>query len=1028
MIKAPSVTSLTIEKLSANQAYITWDDVGENFFYFVELAETRTRDGEIIPVDELSWVNLGYTAEQNWFEDKNLFPEYYYKFRVAVAAEGFEQSKWVETEEFQTFKTNAYNFSMMREFNLANEFIKEKFTYDNREYVKFNTDLIQASLMKEDFVFSPEYANMTNISNYIVVDENFHEIQDHIEKVCTDINRTMLAEMNGVLYLFERFQPIVKVSNDKGQSWKAYKAFNDRVGNPVSRTCVYQSKTTTYVLGYDRIFYGRQASDTRWSADDVRFSDDTITFAKVGDENDLGFDVEVFGVFSRLTGDTTKYAEAMACSDDYLWVGAKDVIRRIRLKNTPVDTVQGSPTFGEKIFDPDVIRVTGNDKAVIQKMDVIDGKLLVFVTGEVKQRYQDPTKPENVVPSDDAGVYLIGSDGLSFQRVFGNTPQEREYIQHGFSNMSTNGDEVFISHYNHHFESILPDPETAAKYELGEAVKYSQEPTYLTDKKIHQTTFRASYDDLRVWELGPQAYYNEADYTWMRRNGVRVWITNDNRPLVVYPEVIYTQEVDTSGILDQNRVNREVYDKGTVTCYLNNVKFEGFKQYASGVMFHKNTGEIIGFYQFNYRVRDQVGVYWKPTNVAFVAELQNQVREVPWVPVHYDREQDPDLRPLLNKMTPDSFLLENENFRKFSEYYLQFLSDGSGTYYNKLKNLIKNKYPREKDAYEYLWSEMNKRNIYADKNKRDAVVRFFESRKSDFYSTKGVEASYKFLFKLLYNEDVEIEVESQAGLEYDIVVSSTNIDEDIVGRTIYTPTGRANVTYLEREYEGGRLRWRVTIHNLIGRFEEGQVIKSEKTAFEGMILVGVRGKELLSSSIDYINRSRSQYTMKIKSALPVSRYANDVMRFVHPVGFGFIGVTLLTMFINSGLSMKHTETIIQSLKNYKFDSGLPSVYPDRVADLDVDGNIKKDPLTGKALYLTSPLIGEEFPVPPEYDQENSELFHGLKSSERRFAMSPLFDQSAVTFSMFRELVDKRLKDNIGNPRDPKNPTQRKING
>ncbi len=177
MIKAPSVTSLTIEKLSANQAYITWDDVGENFFYFVELAETRTRDGEIIPVDELSWVNLGYTADQNWFEDKNLFPEYYYKFRVAVAAEGFEQSKWIETEEFQTFKTNAYNFSMMREFNLANEFIKEKFTYDNREYVKFNTDLIQASLMKEDFVFSPEYANMTNISNYIVVDENFHEIR-----------------------------------------------------------------------------------------------------------------------------------------------------------------------------------------------------------------------------------------------------------------------------------------------------------------------------------------------------------------------------------------------------------------------------------------------------------------------------------------------------------------------------------------------------------------------------------------------------------------------------------------------------------------------------------------------------------------------------------------------------------------------------------------------------------------------------------------------------------------------------------
>lgn len=1028
MIKAPNVTSLTIEKLSANQAYIKWDDVGENFFYFVELAETRTRDGEKIPDSDLSWFNLGYTADENWFEDKNLFPDSYYKFRVGVAAEGFVQSKWVETEEFQTFTTNAYNFSTMREFMLSKQFVNEKFTLDNRDYIKFDTDLIQASLMKEDFVFSPEYGHLSNISDKVIVDENFHEIQDHVEKVCTDINRTMLAEMNGVLYLFERFQPIVKVSNDKGQSWKAYKAFNDRVGNPVSRTCVYQSKTTTYVLGYDRIFYGRQASDTRWSADDVRFSADDITFAKVGDENDLGFDVEVFGTLARLTADTTKYAEAMACNDEYLWVAAKDVVRRIRLKNTPVDQVQGSPTYGEKIFDPEKLRVTGNDNAIIKKMDVIDGKLLVFVTGEVRRQYQDPTKPENVVVSESAGVYLLNEDGLTFTRVFGNTESEREYIQPLFSNMSTDGEEIFINHFNHHYEGILKDEATKNKYDLSDAVMYSQEPTYLTDKKIHQTTYRAKKEDLTVWSLGSQNYYNEANYTWMRRGGVRVWITNDNRPLVVYPEVVYTQDVGVTGIADPNRINREVYNKGVVTIYLDNVKFEGFKQYASGVMFHKNTGEIIGFYQFNYRVRDQVGVYWKPAYTALVAELRNQVRDVPWTPDPDTEERDPDLRPLLNKMTPDSFLLENEGFIKFSQYYLQFLSDGTGTYYNKLKNLIKHKYPREEDAYEYLWSEMNKRNIYADKNKRDEVIRFFEARKSDFYSTKGVEASYKFLFKLLYNEDVEIEVESKAGLEYDIVVSSTNIDEDIVGRTIYTPTGRANVTYLEREYEGGKLRWRVTIHNLIGRFEEGQIIKSERTAFEGMILVGVRGKELLSSSIDYINRSRSQYTMKIKSALPTSRYANDVLRFVHPVGFGFIGVTLLTMFINSGLSMRHVETIINTLKNYKFDSGLPKVYPDRVADLDVDGNIKKDPVTGKSLYLTSPNIGDEFPLPPDYDVENPGYFYGLKASERRFEMSPLFDQSAVAFSMFRELVNKRLKDNIGLPRDPKEPTQRKING
>lgn len=1025
MIKAPSVTSLRIEKLSANQAFIKWDDVGENFYYFVEYAETR-QGGEPIPADQLAWIDIGYTADNDWFEEKNLFPNTYYKFRVGVAAFGFVQSDWVETEEFQTFETNAYYFSMMREFSLSKEFVKQKFTLDNRDYVNFKTDFIEASLMREDFTFTPEYTNITNISDKVIVDENFHEIQGNVSRVCTDVNRVMPAEMDGVLYLFERFQPIVKVSNDKGQTWKAYKAFNDRIGNPTSRTCVYQSSTTTYVLGYDRIFYGRKAADTRWSADDVRFSDDTITFAKVGDENDLGFDVEIFGTLARLTGDTTRYAEAMACNDQYLWVACKDHVRRIQLKNTPVDHNQGSPTFGEKIFDPDVIRITGDEKIVVKKMDVVKGgKLLVFVTGEVKTLHADPTIKDNVIPSEHSGVYLLNDDGLTFSRVFGNTADERAYIQHDFSNMSTDGENVFVNHYNHEFSGAVKDTATSEQHNV-DAWMFTQEPTYLTDKKIHQTTYRANYETLLKWELGAQSYYNEADFTWLARGKVRVWINNQNRMLVVYPKIVYTKEVDPSGIEDINRINGETYDKGFVTCYLNNVKFEGFKQYASGVMFHKNTGEIIGFYQFNYRVRDFAQVYWRPDYVAFTAELLNQTRPTPWVPSAYDGERDPDLRPLVNKMLPDTFLLEETPFLKFSEYYLQFLSDGSGTAYNKLKNLIRNKYPREKDATEYLYSEMNKRNIYANKEKRDAVVRFFEARRSDFYSTKGVVDSYKFLFKLLYNEDVEVEVESMAGLAYDIVVQSDNIDEDIVGRAIYTPTGRSNVTYIEREYTDGKLRWRLTIHNLVGRFEEGQIIKSERTAFEGMIITGVRGKELLNSSIDYINRSRSQYMMKIKSVLPVSRYANDVMRFVHPVGFGFIGVTLLTMFINAGLSMRHVETILQTLKNYKFDSGIPTVYPDRVADLDVDQNVKFDPLTGKAMYLPHPKAGQVFPVPDRYVDDNPEVVYEQTTLQRRKELSPTFDQSAVTFSKFRELVGKRLKDNVGNPRDPKDPNQRKL--
>ena len=225
----------------------------------------------------------------------------------------------------------------------------------------------------------------------------------------------------------------------------------------------------------------------------------------------------------------------------------------------------------------------------------------------------------------------------------------------------------------------------------------------------------------------------------------------------------------------------------------------------------------------------------------------------------------------------------------------------------------------------------------------------------------------------MYNEDVEIDIESNNGLEYDIVVQSDNITEDLAGRTIYTATGRSNVTYIERHYAKGKLQWRLTIHNLMGRFISGQEIKSERTSFEGMIVQGVRGKDMSSNTIEYINRSRAYYVMKIKSQLPTSRYRDDVLRFVHPVGFGFIGITLLSMFINAGLSLKHVETIINTYKTYRWDAGLPSVYPDRVAVLGPNGKIEHDITTGEPVYSDTGRGNEEFPLRPGYmDINNTE--------------------------------------------------------
>lgn len=1031
MTIAPFVTSLRINKLSANQVSIRWDDVGANFYYFVEITETYN-NGVQIPHDELQWSALGYTPENEWFESA-LRPLTKYKIRVQTAARGFDPSEWIETEEFETFENNAYTFETMRQFMLMKPFIKNKFTDNDINYVDFNRSALQASLMSENFPISTEWGDLSQIKQFVLGEDEFHEIQGPIEAVCVDKDRTMLAEIDNNLYLFERFQHMVKVSNDHGQTWKYVRLFNERVGNPVSRTCVYQSKTTTYVLGYNKVFYGRKSNDVRWSSDEVKFSDDEVTFTKLGDQLNLGFEVEIFGTYATWPAELNKRVEAMACSNDYLYGISRDVVRRIKLKQAPVDTVVGSPTFGEKLFEPEIIRVTNDPLAVCYKMDSIGGKVFALITGRLKSAGLDPTDPKNVeCESEEAasikGVYVLKESETSFKKVFGNTEEESRRIEHCWTNMSTDGREIFFSSGDFKYTQYVEDGELVKNHlEVSSAISYYAEPQYHHDKHWHMMSFRANENS--GWEdfkPGRMRFYAEPWFNWMARSGNRNWITTSDKALVVYSSKSYTKYTDIISITDPNRILHEVWDKGDGTFYCPNIEFTSFIKYSSGIMFHEPDGKLVGFYQFDYRVRDFAKITWKPKNTMFKAYLQNQEREIPWTPDTGTGLRDPDLRPLLRKMVPDSYLLEDSNFEAFCSSYLQFISDGYGTHYNELLNLIRDKYPREEHAWEYLWSEVYKRNIYLSKDQRDAVVRFFEARKNDFYATKGIEDSYKFLFKLLYNEEVEIDIESKNSTEYDIIVDSSNINDDIVGRTIYTPSGRCNVTYIEREYSNGKLLWRVTIHNMLGRFIEGQVVKSEKTSFEGMIIQGVRGKEMISNTIEYINRSRSYYVMKIRSALPTSRYRDDVLRFVHPVGFGFIGITLITMFINAGLSMKHVETIINKLKNYKWDSGIPSYYPDRKALLGLGDLIERDAY-GNPIYEELPRANDEYPCSQDYiDENNNSQFQGQGPCARRKRYSPLFDQTSVTFSNYRELIDERLKDNVGNPRDPENPVQIKI--
>ena len=1167
MANAPGITSLRITQLGANFVHLQWDSVGSNFFYVVEYAlvsQAQSSENE-----GLNWLSLGVTQDPEWF-DSALLAESEYKYRIAVSFPGLDQSEWEYTEIFETFTINAYTVSSLSQTLPNQHFITEKLENNDVSYVDFNNDAIYATLMDEDFTYDSGIANISNVSNFILEDSEHHEVQGSISRVCSDVDRTSLGYNNGVIYVFETYQNQVKVSNDGGQNWWYYNALiGGRVGDPLTPCVLYQNNNTSFVLGYDQVYYGRSADIVRFGSTLTRWSNDEFTFTKPEVEGEIPFPTLGFTAYSNYPDNIKRKVEAQAGSDDWIYAVAEDNFRRIVTRNSRTgDDGEGGTV---RLWDAETYNITNNPLTVVKKLDILNGVCYALVTGEVEDMTKDRRDIDNILPSEHAGVYrfdeyyvpddftfgdftyvdfddgvdfvdgidinrriavfvpdgshvglvranwagreFVGrtngtvmtvtnaedvySDGFEFSadiyeqdgitldpvkvalfnedfafpatfdivtdnpelkpasgdwvRVYGVDELERSFISPRYSNMSTDGSSVFVSCMTYKKSFTVDDPDLPESDEWGmdvnEAVRYNSEYGYNSDKKIHFHLIK-TFDGI-TFNRAPQRYYAEAEFNYMHAYGERIWKNHENKAVVVNPSKQFTYRVD-----EERLVNKETFDKGKVTFTLDNIEFRQFSKYSNGIMIHKSLGntsggEIVAYYEFPYRVRDNVSVIWRPEYELLQANLQQQTREVEFEPEIPTGLVDPDLSPLIRKMGPETYFGDGELFTKFGEYYLQFISQGTNSHYNKLLNLIRNKYPREENSFEWLWSEVRRRNIYLNAEKRDEVVRFFEANAANFYSSKGTEASYKFLFKLLYNADVEVETESSVGLDYDIVVSSTNIDKDLVGRIVYTKTGRASVTYIERVYEDGLLRWKITIHNLTGAFTEGQELLSETSAFTGEILRGIRGKELAYSDLDYINRDRSYYVMRIKSELNTATWRNDVIRFVHPVGFGFIGVTLLTVFINGGISMVHNQTIVDLMKTHRWDAGLPTTWSETTNTPDPDS---PNPLDPEPLFddfgevveidrVVGGVGGSEFDVAEwedaidtdtglvfearDYDNDEDLYDVGLGPqlpSERRLKGSPLFSAFSTRFTDFKSITEERLKDDGLLPRDFANQT------
>lgn len=1001
MSQAPKIDEVRLKNVAATYVLLEWDSLGGVFTY--ELQKSAN-NAPYIPAD--------FTADAEYFE-QNATPDTVYTYRVRAVSSEYEPGEWTYSEQFRTFETNSYAVVSQSSVSIYQNFINEKLI-KAQNFVDFNEDDIESVLVREGYAFSNANTNIADLQNYILFQDETLKIYGDISAACGDRKKLMPVVFNDYLFMFERYQPVVRYSQDNASSWKSHPGLAGRTGAPVGQQVGASSDSTIYVIGYDGIYALNFVTDIRFSSIETTFSsiDDNFVGGNAGDFK--------FGKLITLPpGVSNGQIDAIGISEDnkFLFIAALDTIFRLNLNQLEIEHDPSSPNFGRRIWSTESIRVTGNDNARVKNLIGFGDSMYAFVNGESLGERDDP-----ITLSENMGVYKIDWDAESSVRVYGNTQDEISLLDPVQSNLSRSPTYLCIDTLNKAYEIIdsptevepaTPGygPSDVDPERVDNAVRYEYTDEIITTKiRPHRQPIK-SFNGTE-WLAQEENYHYESQYLWYSEN--RIWVNYKQRLCVIERKKDFTKVLTNTS---------EVLNKGTITFYADSFSISDYPGYTIGMAFYKkSTGDLIGFYNLGYRTRDKAVFTWIPDRVVITGILASNEIEVVVPEPEPDNEQDivPPLDPFVYQFLPEHFIQNEPLYVEFVEEYLKFLSSDVDSDYGMLYNLIRNHDVNETAYLEMFYNDLSKRNVYLPEEKWKQLLKFINNRAFDIYSIKGIKASYEFLFKFLYNEDVIVTTEADSKYEFDIVVDSPTVTEVLVGNKIQTPdkSGQADVVYYEKYFdEDGNQFWEITLNNIIGEFLEGEPLICETVpGFSGVVVKEVSGKEKPINNQEYLNRGPTYYNISLQSPLQVSKYRDDVIRFVHPVGFGFVGILLITMFINSGVSTQHKETIIDILQTLKWDAGLPKKYPEEIPDLNTDGSYKRDQY-GNIIYKAHPLAGQPFPLRPTYMADNPGTISGLDANQRRKESSFLFDSSNMRFIESRKVVSRRLKDGVTQRKD-----------
>jgi hypothetical protein len=1037
MVKAPQITGLKAGNVSANYINLIWDNLGGFFVYRVERSLTGANIFTIV----------GSTSDNNFWDESGsanpLIPETAYDYRVVTTGDGFLASDPVAVNNVLTFATNLYSVLSANRINPYISFVQEKMVEDNvNDYIDFNTDEIRVALTNASYVYNPNDSTLESLNSAGSILSNQPNPKRYglVPQVCTVSYGTHSIIINNkqsgndTLLILEERQRVSLSSTDFGAEWvRANIVTGSVIGNPTSNGLACGGDDNTFILGYDKILSLYDGTGSKLYNDINGGKSESDTF-----DPSRGHRFFAYADYPAGVGDGE--IQAITCDQNRIFAVANGIL----FKSSGADPTAAVSTWASGISITDGTDAIDADSA-ITKIEYFNGFIFAMVNGRFNSDgiitqydnsaleipYPD-TDTEQGDLFSDIGLYRYNIASNTWLKMYGVSDAERSKFTLA-SSISRSSTDIIMS-LDSGAASVISFNTVDGVDNIDVDVTDANNPVYENDNGLvsNGRSYRTIYYSTtgNVFTRATERFKFEEKHIYI--NGERTWTDFNRRFARLTNNEVQTQIVSNPS---------EDWNEGRFKFFLDEVTINDFTGSATGALIYAKgdnnlEGKLIAYYSFGSLQRSTATLVFPFNRVVIEGVLTNRsLTEDEVAVVNSSRYVHATLDPLIQKMLPEEYIKDSSLYGEFIKEYLRFISDDNDSVYGTLDRLLWNQDVNETELLEKFHGELYQRNIYASEEKRQLVNKFFTNTNNDFNSIKGTLDSYKYIFKLLYDVDIEVGLESSSKFEFFVNVTTNDFNDDLIGSTLVSANGSANITYATKKYINGVEYYEFTLNNIFGEIVNGDALTSVQVdGWNGQAISSVTGKDSPSDADSFASRLRSYYTVTVKTPIPVGIYRNTILKYVHPLGFNFLGVYLIISTVNSGLSIAHNTTEFRGLFEYRWSAGCPDVYPTLIPNLDGNGDYKYTldqpyhrigyesvaPNGGgvgvqKSYLVKSPTdftAGDPYPLPSthyitdddetvvDYETKYDTILRGLNSDERRETKSPTFDQSNTRFFDF----------------------------